>query len=137
MICSKKRKLILIVAVLSILLFMFFNIKSNPSPKAERGSNSQITLVNQELEDFQVKLTGKDGLFDQVGKKLKKRGYAYNALGVIYSQDEILVEFVLANKEANKKESKEVITIFNETVVENKMDPKSFKVKVSNDDSPG
>lgn len=135
MICSKKGKLILIVAILSLLLIMFFKTNSNPS-KVESVSMSQITLVNEELEDFQFMLTQKDGLFDQVGKKLKEKGYEHFTLGMVYSQEEILVKFVLTNKEANKKESNEVLNIFKETIVENKMDPKSFNVKVSNDDSP-
>ncbi|WP_313892339.1 hypothetical protein [Psychrobacillus sp.] len=65
-----------------------------------------------------------------------KKGYEHNTLGMVNSQDEILVKFVLTNKEANKKERNEVITIFNELIVENGMEPKLFKVKVSNDDSP-
>lgn len=75
------------------------------------------------------------GVYDQVGQRLKEKGYEHRILGGITSNDKILVKFVLINKEASEKRQEEIIGIFNDYLIKNNLNTQTFKVKVSNDTS--
>ena len=92
--------------------------------------------LSQELNDFQDSLGKEGGFYKQVEEKLKEMGYEYQMMGLIYSKDEIRIKFILENKDANEQEKLEVAATFNEIAVKNNLDPKIFKVKVSNNDNP-
>jgi hypothetical protein len=101
-----------------------------------QSSQGQREVVLKELDNFQESLSKEGGFFKQVGDKLKEKEYDHSMLGMFYPKDEIWIKFVLTNREANKQEKIEVKAIFDELVNKNNLDPKIFKVKVSNDDSP-
>jgi hypothetical protein len=101
-----------------------------------QSSQGQREVVLKELDNFQESLSKEGGFFKQVGDKLKEKEYDHSMLRMFYSKDEIWIKFVLTNREANKQEKIEVKAIFDELVNKNNLDPKIFKVKVSNDDSP-
>ncbi|SES11719.1 hypothetical protein SAMN05518872_104288 [Psychrobacillus sp. OK032] len=88
-----------------------------------------------EMQSMQLTLMEKGGVYDQVGQRLKEKGYEHYMLGGITSNDKILVKFILTNQEANDKIQEEITDIFQDYIVKNNLNTQTFKVKVSNDTS--
>ncbi|MFJ7972357.1 hypothetical protein [Psychrobacillus sp. NPDC096389] len=132
---TKKRKmrlmfgLFLFLIPITSLLFM-----STPKTIIEICSPffQQGTIETQILH---LTLMEKGGLYEQVGERLKEKGYEHRILGGIDAKDKILVKFVLANKEANDLRQQEITTIFYDYITKNNLDTEAFEVKVSNDTS--
>ena len=104
--------------------------------KAPNAENKSDNYLSQEVNDFQEFLVNEGGFYKQVEEKLKEMGYEYQMMGVIYSKEEIWIKFILENKDATEQEKFEVAATFYEIAVKNNLDPKIFKVKVSNNDNP-
>ncbi|TQR19484.1 hypothetical protein [Psychrobacillus vulpis] len=131
----KKRKVHLLIAA-SILLISMSLLLFTKAPKAVIEICSPLFQSGSiETQSLQYKLMDKGGLYDQVGQRLKEKGYEHHILGGITSKDIILVKFVLANKAVNDKRQEEIKEIFHHYVTVNQLDPEAFLVKVSNDTS--
>lgn len=124
------------IRLIGVILLLLFIGSLYAYAKVPMAKGQNDNYLAQELNDFQDSLDKEGGFYKQVEGKLKEMGYEYQMIGVIYSKDEILIKFILANKDATEKERLEITTTFNEIAVKNNLDPKIFKVKVSNDDSP-
>ena len=72
--------------------------ENEPNESFSKLSQEQREVVLKELDDFQEYLSKERGFFEQVGKKLKGKGYEHSMLGVLYSKDEIRIKFVLTNR---------------------------------------
>lgn len=135
MIVAKKGKIRIIIGVIFLLasICFVFYIKT---PKTELMICSPVSLKgSEEAQYFQSAFMKKGGIYSQVGQMLKERGYEYIIMAGADSKDKILVKFVLINKEATEQRQDKVQEIFNEIIKTNDLDPKIFKVKVSNDSS--
>ena len=86
--------------------------------------------IMEEIEAITTELYKEAGLFDQINNQLKEKGYEYQMLLVIYSMDDIRVQYVLANKEATESRQEEIKSIFFESVENNNLDANSFNLKV-------
>ena len=86
--------------------------------------------VMKEIEAITSELYKEAGLFDQVNMKLKAKGYKFQMLLVIYSKDDIRVDYVLANEEATESVQEEIKSVFFESIENNNLDPNSFSLKV-------
>lgn len=132
---TKKRKIgLLFGTFLFLITITVFLFTSTPKAILEVCSPffQQGTMETQIL---QLTLMEKGGLYDQVGERLKEKGYEHRILGGIDAKDKILVKFVLANKEANNLRQQEITTIFNDYITKNNLDTEAFKIQVSNDKS--
>ncbi|TQR17973.1 hypothetical protein [Psychrobacillus soli] len=132
---TKKRKIgllfgtFLFLITITVLLF-------TSAPKAVLEICSPFFQQGtMETQILQLTLMEKGALYDQVGERLKEKGYEHRILGGINAEDRILVKFVLANKEANNIRQQEIAAIFNDYIIKNNLDPLLFQVKVSNDTS--
>ena len=86
--------------------------------------------IMKEIEAITTELYKEAGLFDQINNQLKEKGYEYQMLLVIYSKDDIRVDYVLANEEATESRQQEIKSIFFESVENNNYDAHSFSLKV-------
>ena len=98
-----------------------------PSIISEVEAGERIMV---EIEAITTELYKEAGLFDQINNQLKEKGYEYQMLLVIYSMDDIRVQYVLANKEATESRQEEIKSIFFESVENNNLDANSFNLKV-------
>lgn len=132
---TKKRKLgLMLGAFLFLITITVFLFTSTPKTILEICSPffQQGTMETQIL---QLTLMENGGLYEQVGKRLKEKGYEHHIFGGIDAKDKILVKFVLSNKEANDLRQQEITAIFNDYVIKNNLDTEAFEIKVSNDTS--
>lgn len=130
---SKKRKIGFVLGALILLVSLTFLLFTK-TPKVVLELCSPLFQNGSiELQTLQLTLMEKGGMYDQVGQRLKDKGYEHHILGGITSNDKILVKFVLTNKEASEKRQEEIIGIFNDYLIKNNLNTQSFKVKVSND----
>lgn len=65
-----------------------------------------------------------------MSKKISEQGYEHIMQGMVYSKEDIRIEVLLTNTEASDEVRKEIVAMFNETVIKNKMEPSIFEVKV-------
>ncbi|MFF2752963.1 hypothetical protein ACFVR1_04285 [Psychrobacillus sp. NPDC058041] len=86
-------------------------------------------------QNLQYTFMQKEGLYDQLGQRLKEKGYNHLIITGINSKKEILVKLVLKDMEANEPRQEKIKEIFNDFLITNTLDPNQFKVKVSNDES--
>ncbi|GGA27976.1 hypothetical protein [Psychrobacillus lasiicapitis] len=132
---AKKRKKGFVVGTLILfasLSFLFFTnvpkaVLEICSPLFQNGS--------LEMQMMQLTLMEKGGLYDQVGERLKEKGFEHDILGGITEKDKILVKFVLKNQEASDKRQEEIMDIFHDYIEKNNLNTQTFDVKVSNDTS--
>lgn len=132
---SKKRKNRFILGTLILLASLSFLLFTN-TPKAVLELCSPIFQNGSiEMQSMQLSLMEKGGVYDQVGQRLKEKGYEHYILGGITSKDKILVKFILTNQDASDKRQEEIMDIFNDYIVKNNLNTQTFNVKVSNDTS--
>ena len=117
-------------------LFIFAKVPMAESKDDNYLAQEQLEGSPKELDEFQENLNKEGGFYHQVAEKLSEMGYEHQMRGMTYSKDEIWIKFVLTNKEANELEKVVVKEVFEELAIKNKLDPKIFKIKVSNDGSP-
>jgi hypothetical protein len=126
-----------------VLLLLVIIMLSSYSRFSNGGDNVAATLsqekrevsleeANAYLESFHKEV----GFYKILGENLREKGYEHSILGTMDSEDEILLEITLTNKEANVQERIEIKQILDETAIKYKLDPKIFKVEVINEYSP-
>ncbi|WP_413366135.1 hypothetical protein [Lysinibacillus sp. 3P01SB] len=102
-------------------------------------ATSDVQIENRkkvkEVEKIQQLLFQENGLFDQVGNRLKGHGYTFQMLLAIYSKDDIRVKYILENEEVSEPLLEEVNSIFYEEVEEQNLDAADFSLKVTNQDA--
>ena len=121
------------------LLLLVLLMLTNYARCSSEGSNVSTTKREVTLEEANAYLGSHHkqvGFYNGLGEELRGKGYEHNILGIMESEDEFWIEITLTNKEANKQEQRDVKKIFEETAIKYKLDPKLFKVKVSNDNGP-
>ena len=117
-------------------LFIFAKVPLAENKGDNDSAQEQLEVSPNELDEFHENLNKEGGFYHQVTEKLSEMGYEHQILGMTYSKDEIWIKFVLTNKEVNELEKVVVKEVFEELAIKNKLDPKIFKIKVSNDDGP-
>ncbi|MBK3494119.1 hypothetical protein JFL43_04450 [Viridibacillus sp. YIM B01967] len=128
---------LLLLVVTSLFIFNKFSVAKEESyDEFSKLSQEKREAAIKKFDDFQEYLYKKGGFYEQVHKKLRKEGYDHVMLIAEYPKGVTWVKFALTNREATKKEQEEVKSIFNKLVKKNNLDPKVFKVRVRNDDSP-
>ena len=120
--------LLLVIFMLSI--YAWFSNQGNNVGTTKR----EVTL--EEANDYLESHHKDVGFYKGLGEELREKGYEHNILGIMDSEDEFRINITLITKEANQREEIEVKKIFEETAIKYKLNPKIFKVKVSNDNSP-
>ncbi|WP_172370810.1 hypothetical protein [Sporosarcina jiandibaonis] len=125
--------LLLLVIIMLSTYARFSNAGNNVSTTLSQEKREvSLEEANGYLESYHKEV----GFYKRLGEKLRENGYEHSILGIMESEDEFRIEITLTNKEANEQERVEVEKIFEETAKKYKLNPKIFKVKVSNDDSP-
>jgi len=120
---------LLVILLLSIFTwFLDEGNKVGNSPGLQEKKEVSLEEANAYLESYHTKV----GFYNEVGESLRAKGYEHSLLGIMESEDEFQIKIILLNKEANKLEQKEVKKIFEETAIKFKLEPKTFKVHVSN-----
>ncbi|WP_144509825.1 hypothetical protein [Bacillus sp. FJAT-22090] len=132
---TKRRKKNLLIGFFLILLSIALIVYTPTSKKIVDICSPLFQLGSVETQILQITLMEQGGLYEQVGDRLKEKGYEHHILVGINAKDQILVKVVLANREANEHKQKEIIAIFNDYIIKNSLDPQIFQVKVSNDES--
>lgn len=90
---------------------------------------------SEKAPSFQATLILKGGLYDQVGQRLKEKGYNHQILTGTNSKNEVFVKTVLINIEASEQRQEKIKQIWNDYIIKNNLDPKVFKLKVTNDET--
>lgn len=130
---AKKRKKGFVVGALILFASLSFVLFTN-APKAVLEICSPLFQNGSlEMQMMQLTLMEKGGLYDQVGQRLKEKGYEHSILGGITEKDKILVKFVLKNQEATEQRQEEIMDIFHDYIEKNNLNTQTFNVKVSND----
>lgn len=105
----------------------------NPETKKENQHEDSL-LTDDEGEavmEFQEFLSGKGGFYEQVEYEMKSKGYEYQLLGLVQDENDIDLQIILTNHEANAEQRKEVIAIFHDIALKNDLDPDIFQLKVT------
>lgn len=91
---------------------------------------SPLLSEEKQFEVFEASLIEDDGFFDVVSEKVHTRGYEHYLHGLIYTKEDVHVEFVLTNQKVSEENRKEILAVFNETVLNHKMEPNIFEVEI-------
>jgi len=133
-----KGKIALIVTIVIIFFvsFLFINnsLTKGDAPEVPLSISPEIPAEPEknleEAERISNLLYKEDGFFEQVNNKLEGKGYAFQVLIAIYSENDIQVKYVLANKDATESVQEEVKSIFYEAVENNNLDTYSFNLEI-------
>lgn len=131
---AKKKNPLLVGSVLFSAIFIYL-FSYTESTKIVLEICSPYIEKPEIAQNFQYTLMQKEGLYDQLGQRLKEKGYNHLIITGINSKKEILVKLVLKDIEANEQRQEKIKEIFNDFLMINKLDPSLFIVKVSNDES--
>lgn len=137
----KKEEIVLIgtIASIFVVFFLFINnsltkgdapdfpISISPEIYAETEKNLE------EIERISNLLFKEDGFFEQVNNKLEEKGYTFQMLLAIYSEKDIQVKYILANKDATESVQEKIKSIFHEAVENNNLDSYSFNLKIGDE----
>lgn len=123
-----RKSWLLIIGIVAI-LFVIFIVRTNFHNK-HSNHTSEIVTEEKQLEIFEASLVEDGGFFDEVSEKLIEHGYKHILHGMIYSKEDVHIEFVLTNRAVQIEVRNEILKIFNETAVKNKLEPSIFKVKI-------
>ncbi|AOV07565.1 hypothetical protein [Sporosarcina ureilytica] len=122
----------LTIIVLLVVVLALFPVLSNVDDlkSTVMKHTSALFSEDRQLKVFEESLIEDGGFFDQVSKKISEQGYEHIMQGMVYSKDDIRIEFLLTNTEVSDEVRKDIVAIFNEIVIKNKMEPSIFEVKV-------
>lgn len=132
---SKKRKNLFVLGALILLASLSFLLFTKTPKAVLELCSPQFQNGSIEMQSMQLSLMEKGGVYEQVGQRLKEKGYEHYILGGITSKDKILVKFILTKQEASDNRQEEITDIFHDYIVKNNLNIQTFKVKVSNDTS--
>ena len=138
----KKSKVTLIgtIVILFIITFLFINnalSKVDISEVPPTISTQQQAENERKVDEIENFIYGGSGIIKQVDNELVKKGYQFQTLVMVNSVDDVLVKYILTNKEATESEQKTVKSIFFEIVKKNNLDSNAFNLKVADsDDGP-
>lgn len=121
---------------LFVLVFVCISI-FNPETKKENKHEHSLR-ADREVEavmEFQNHLSEKGGFYEQVGHELESKGYEYQLLGLLHDKDDIDLQIILTNHEANAEQREEVIAIFHDIALKNDLNPDIFQLEVTNEAS--
>ncbi|MDS9471374.1 hypothetical protein [Sporosarcina pasteurii] len=126
-----KKGCLTIIALLVVVLALFPILSNVDDFKSMVTRHTSVFLSEErQLKVFEESLIEDGGFFDQVSKKISEQGYEHIMQGMVYSKEDIRIEVLLTNTEASDEVRKEIVAMFNETVIKNKMEPSIFEVKV-------
>ena len=132
----KKSKVTLIgtIVILFIITFLFINnalSKVDISEVPPTISTQQQAENERKVDEIENFIYGGSGIIKQVDNELVKKGYQFQTLVMVNSVDDVLVKYILTNKEATESEQKTVKSIFFEIVKKNNLDSNAFNLKVT------
>lgn len=126
-----KKGCLTIIALLVVVLALFPILSNVDDFKSMVTRHTSVFLSEErQLKVFEESLIEDGGFFYQVSKKISEQGYEHIMQGMVYSKEDIRIEVLLTNTEASDEVRKEIVAMFNETVIKNKMEPSIFEVKV-------
>ena len=132
----KKNKVTVIgtIVILFIITFLFINnalSKVDISEVPPTISTQQQAENERKVDEIENFIYGGSGIIKQVDNELVKKGYQFQTLVMVNSVDDVLVKYILTNKEATESEQKTVKSIFFEIVKKNNLDSNAFNLKVT------
>ncbi|MGE6488567.1 hypothetical protein [Paenisporosarcina sp. NPDC076898] len=123
--------LLLIVVALFIYTQVFVKEEKASSQMSQKASE----VLLKEVDDFQELLEKKGGFYDQVNEEMKKEKYNYSIAGMIYSQDDIRLNIIMPNNAVVTPQEKEKVNkIIKEAIIKNNLNPKAFKIEITQGD---
>src|SRR5690625_5095109 len=127
---KRKKWLIVLGLVGFILILVPFLLNFDFVKNMIKQYTSPLLSEEKQFEVFEASLIEDDGFFDAVSEKVHARGYEHYLHGLIYSKEDVHVEFVLTNRKVSEENRKEILAVFNETVLHHKMEPDIFEVEI-------
>lgn len=83
-----------------------------------------------DIEEISTRLYQREGVFEQIGRKLEENGYLFQTLIEVHDKDDIEVKYILENKIASKTVQKEVSSIFFDWVEQHNLESSTFTLSV-------
>ena len=121
--------------LLVVALFIYTQDVGTEDKASSQMSQKESDVLLKEVDDFQELLEKKGGFYEQVNEEMKKEGYNYSIAGMIYSKDDIRLNIIMPNNAVvTAQEQEKVYKIFKDVIIKNNLDPKAFKIEVTQGD---
>lgn len=120
--------------ILFVIAILYMNTPSTYGKTTEftKSPETKVETLKKpkDINEISTVLYQRDGFFEQIGKQLVEKGYEFQTLVAVYSEDDIQVKYVLENKDATESVEKVVKSIFFESVENHSLNANSFTLKV-------